>query len=45
MMWIVYFWAKCPEVGGYLDHTMFDDYEEALAFATEHGATPERTRY
>lgn len=32
-MWIVFYWAKCPIVGDYLDKMRFDTAKEAKAFA------------
>lgn len=41
-MWIVYYWAKCPIVGNYLDKMRFDTARDAKAFARANGGTIEK---
>lgn len=43
MFYIVHFWAHDPEVGDFLDHRKFFDYEDAAEFAREHSATVENS--
>ncbi len=41
-MYKVYYWERDRIVGEYLEHRIFDDYNNALLFAKQHKSKVER---